>query len=91
MVCQHLEEIYELYLLQALSPEDAARVREHVEFGCANCLERLREAALSICFLCLSTPPARPAPKHKKQLLERLRPQKTPMIKAGHTRLTGAR
>jgi hypothetical protein len=68
MVCHPLDEIYELYLLEALTPEDEARVREHVERGCPHCLERLREAALCVCFLCLSTPPERPSPKHKAQM-----------------------
>jgi hypothetical protein len=82
MVCQHLEEVYELYLLQALNPEEHARVAEHVERGCTNCLERLREAALCVCFLCLSAPPARPASKNKSQLIQRLRPSKSATRKA---------
>jgi hypothetical protein len=72
MVCQHLEEIYELYLLEALPPEEHVRVREHVERGCPNCLERLREAALCVSFLCSSALPARPGPKQKLHLLRRL-------------------
>jgi len=72
MGCHHLDEIYELYLLEALAPEDEARVREHVDRGCPNCLERLREAALCVCFLCLSTPPARPSAKHKAKLLKQV-------------------
>lgn len=73
MVCQDIEETYELYLIQALTSEDYATVRDHVERGCAECAKGLREAALCICFLCLSAPPARPAPKRRNQLLERLR------------------
>ena len=73
MGCQHLEEIYELYLLGALAPDDRAKVEEHVERGCPNCLEHLREAALAVYFLCFTERPVRPRTQRKAQLLRRLR------------------
>jgi predicted anti-sigma-YlaC factor YlaD len=73
MDCQHLDEIYELYLLGALDEDDSARVQEHLERGCPNCLEHLREAALAVYFLCLTARPVRPRPQRRSQLLRRLR------------------
>ena len=73
MGCQHLEEIYELYLLGALAADDVAKVQEHVDRGCPRCLEHLREAALAVYFLCLTARPVRPSPQRKSQLLRGLR------------------
>jgi hypothetical protein len=73
MGCQHLDDLYELYLLGALQGEEHAVVREHVERRCPYCLEHLREATLTIYLFTLLTPPARLASKRKAQLLNRLR------------------
>lgn len=73
MGCQHLDEIYELYLLGTLAREDCAGVREHVERSCPHCLERLREAVQTVYFLSQMTRSARPDPKLKSHLLRRLR------------------
>lgn len=73
MVYEHLDELYELYLLGALGREDSASIREHVKQGCPRCLEQLREAALSVYLLCQASRPVRPGPQHKAQLLRRLR------------------
>ena len=73
MVHQHLDEVYELYLLGSLDPKDSAPIREHLERGCRDCLEHLREATLSIYLLCQSAPPVRPGAQAKSQLLRRLR------------------
>lgn len=76
MGCQHLGELYELFLLCAVSAEDYAKVHEHVERQCPCCLEQLREAALSVYFLSQVARPirsSRPDPRQKSQLLRRLR------------------
>lgn len=70
---QHLEDVYELYLLGALSSEEAATIREHVGRQCPQCIEYLREAALSVYFLCLTPRPVRTGAQVKAQLLARLR------------------
>ncbi len=69
---QHLDEIYELYLLGTLAGETGAEVGEHLMRGCASCLERLREAALTVYLLCQTTRTARPDPKLRSRLLRRL-------------------
>ncbi len=77
MGCQHLEELYELYLLGALEPEDAAPVSEHVRRQCPSCCQGLREAALSVYLLCQTAGPARISARagsqQKAELLRRLR------------------
>lgn len=76
---QHLDEIYELYLLGTLAGEGGADVGEHLRRGCASCLDRLREAALTVYLLCQMTPTARPDPKLKSRLLRRLRKKSRPL------------
>ena len=72
MDCQHLEDIYELFLLGIAARDDAAEIGEHLARGCLHCLGQLREAALTIYLL---SQPARPVPldpKRKPRLLRRL-------------------
>ncbi len=73
MGCQHLEELYELFLLGVLPLAESDEVRTHVERGCPNCLERLREAGKSIYLLARMSRPGRPHAKWKSNLLRRLR------------------
>jgi hypothetical protein len=77
MGCQYLEELYELYLLGVLDPEDAERISEHVRRQCPNCCQGLHEAALTVYLLCQTTSPARVSARadsqQKAELLRRLR------------------
>ncbi len=73
MGCQYLEDLFELYLLGTLCREDLAAVEEHLARNCPNCLEHLREAALTVYLLCQPERLARLDPKHKSQLLRRAR------------------
>lgn len=73
MGCQPLENLYALFLLESLAPEDTAEISEHLERRCPQCLERVRDAAQTVYLLSLSTKAARPDPKMKAQLLQRLR------------------
>jgi len=72
MGCQHLEEIYELFLLGALSEQGALELREHLARGCPHCLERIREAVETVYLLSLTSKPARLNPKVKTELLRGL-------------------
>jgi predicted anti-sigma-YlaC factor YlaD len=72
MGCQHLEEIYELFLLGALSDQGAQELREHLARGCPHCRERIREAAETVYLLSLTSKPARPNPQVKTELLHGL-------------------
>ncbi len=73
MGCQPLENLYALFLLESLAPEDTAEISEHLERRCPQCLERVRDAALTVYLLSLSAKAVRPDPKMKAQLLQRLR------------------
>ncbi len=73
MGCQSLENLYALYLLESLATEDAVEISEHLKRLCPNCLERVRDAAQTVYLLSLSVKAARPDPKMKAQLLQRLR------------------
>lgn len=72
MDCQHLDELYELFLLGALADETSVEISEHLGRGCPRCLEQLREATLSVYLLCRTTRQSRPSPKVKSRLLRRL-------------------
>ncbi len=73
MGCQPLENLYALFLLESLAPEDTTEISEHLERRCPQCLERVRDAAQTVYLLSLSTKAARPDPKMRAQLLQRLR------------------
>ena len=72
MGCQHLDEYYELCILETLTGEACAIVREHLANRCPYCLARLREAARAVYLLCQPARTVRPDPKRKAQLLRRL-------------------
>jgi hypothetical protein len=72
MGCQYLEETYELFLLGALSEQGALELREHLARGCPHCLERIREAEETVYLLSLTSKPARPNPRVKRELLRGL-------------------
>jgi hypothetical protein len=71
--CRHLEDVYELFLLGALSDESSAELREHLRRGCQHCLERVKEAARTVYLLSLSARPAPPGSKAKAELLRLLK------------------
>jgi hypothetical protein len=72
MGCRHLEEVYELFLLGALSEQGSLELREHLARGCPHCLVRIREAVETVYLLSLLSKPARPNPRVKAELLRRL-------------------
>jgi hypothetical protein len=73
MDCRNLSGAYELYLFGSLTGDDARHIEDHLQGGCACCQEQLREAALTVFFLCSIPQPARPAPKTKVSLMRRLK------------------
>ena len=72
MVCQYLDEFYEMFLLGTVSADAGSEIGRHLERGCPYCLAQLREAARTIYLLAQMTPAVRPGPKLKSQLLRRL-------------------
>ena len=72
MGCQHLEELYELWLLGALIEPGSLDLREHLTRRCPHCLARVREAEEIVYLLSLASKPARPHPRVKAELLSRI-------------------
>jgi len=72
MGCQHLEELYELWLLGAIPEQGSVDLREHLERDCPHCLARIRDAAQTVYLLGLAAKPARPRPRVKAELLRRI-------------------
>jgi hypothetical protein len=73
MVCPYLEDLWELYLLDALSVEDARAVSDHLDTGCAQCGEQLRDAAMTVYLLLQPGHAVRPQPNLKASLMRRLK------------------
>jgi hypothetical protein len=78
MGCQHLEQIYELWLLGALSEQGSLDLPEHLGRGCPHCLARVREAAETVYLLSRASKPARPHPRVKTELLRQISRQAAP-------------
>lgn len=68
-----LEDLYELFLLSALTEEDEARVRGHADSQCPHCASGLREAALALCAILQLCRPVQQSAKAKARLHQRLR------------------
>jgi len=71
--CRHLESVYELFLLGALTEEDSFEVQEHLSLGCEHCLERLREAVRTVYLLSLAAKPVTPGQKARANLLRQIK------------------
>jgi hypothetical protein len=78
MGCQHLEELYELWLLGAISEPGSSDLRDHLARGCPHCLARIREATETIYLLGLAAKPTRPHPRVKSELLRQISPKAAP-------------
>ena len=78
MGCQHLEELYELWLLGALSGQSSMDLREHLARGCPHCLARVRDATETVYVLGLGSKPVRPHPRVKAELLRQISRKATP-------------
>jgi hypothetical protein len=78
MGCQYLEDLYELWLLGALSEQASLDLRDHLARRCPHCLARVREAAEIIYLLGRAPKPARPHPRVKTELLRQISRQPAP-------------
>ena len=78
MDCRHLEELYELFLLGALSEQTALELLNHLRRGCPGCLTGIQEAAETVYLLDLAAQPARPHPRVKAALLRQISSEAIP-------------
>jgi len=68
MTCQELKDLYELYALGVLEPEEKAEIDAHLARGCENCRRGLADAlALNAVLLSIG-----PAEKPRRQLRHRI-------------------
>jgi hypothetical protein len=72
MDCNHLEDLYELYVLGVLAAGEGDDVRKHVGGKCPRCLDALREAAEAVYWLAQTVAPVQPRPAVRAGLLRRL-------------------
>src|SRR5262249_32122430 len=63
----------EVYALGGLSPEDRARLAEHVADGCRECEASLGSASRLADELLLAVTPVQPSPGVRAQLMDRVR------------------
>jgi hypothetical protein len=73
MDCRHLGDLYELFVLGALSPAEDAQICEHIERQCPNCREGIRESLLTLYVLLETCRPVRSTARQKAHLLQRLK------------------
>lgn len=73
MDCRYLENTYELFLLGAAGETETARIEEHVDQDCPNCVRGLREAALALFALLQPAKPIVSTPGQRSHFLQRLK------------------
>lgn len=77
MTHAEMDELYELYALGVLEAEEAAEIRAHVAEGCAYCVERLRDTALTASAMAGLVEPQAPDRSVREKLLASVgRPQR---------------
>lgn len=69
MSCHELRELYELYTLGLVEPEERAEIEAHLHRGCAVCQKNLGEAQAVGAVLLASVPDLRPPARLKRRIL----------------------
>ena len=72
MSCDELRDLYELYTLGLIEPEERAEIEAHLSRGCEVCLKKLGEAQAVGAALMASVPELRPPARVKRRLLASL-------------------
>jgi len=67
--CQEFAELYELYALNALDPEEQSEIEEHLEKGCPVCSDGIKRAAASMTFLATMPEQLEPPTHLRKRVL----------------------
>jgi hypothetical protein len=73
MDCRHLEDLYELFVLSALSRDETAEIHEHLAKSCPNCVAGVREAALTLYAVLQARRPIKSTPQQKSRFLQRIK------------------
>jgi hypothetical protein len=73
MDCRYLENLYDLFVLGALPPDEDILVQQHLDKHCSNCQDGIRRSALTVYALLETCPPVKSTAKQKAELLQRFR------------------
>jgi anti-sigma-K factor RskA len=69
MTCQQLQEMFELYALGVLEPEERVEIEAHLARGCDNCSQALASAMALNAGVFTFAPPVKPRARLKRRLL----------------------
>ncbi len=75
MTHAEMGELYELYVLGALEPEQAAEIQEHVNTSCEYCLQHLRDAEFVAAALVGIAEPHNPPARLRQRVLAAVQPE----------------
>ncbi|HEY7209758.1 MAG TPA: anti-sigma factor [Bryobacteraceae bacterium] len=75
MTHPEMDELYELYLLGALEPEQAAEIDDHLRTQCSHCQEHLQGAAPVAASLSLLAESQEPPARLRSRVLESVNPK----------------
>ena len=76
--CEDLQELLALRALQALAPDEDARVSRHLAAGCPRCAAELAAATEALAMLPYALPEEKPSESAKARLMARVRAEATP-------------
>ncbi len=74
--CQELREMYDLYALGVLEPEEAAELDSHLRRGCPDCSSGVQQALSSSVLLATLPEQVDPPPRLRKRILDSVTPEK---------------
>ena len=78
MSCEELRELYELYVLGALDPEERGELEAHLERHCPQCTPGVRQARGLAAQIALAAPPAEPPARLRRRVLAAVSPAPEP-------------
>jgi anti-sigma-K factor RskA len=74
MTHSEMDELYELYALGVLEPEEATEIDGHLAIECSHCIESLRKALSTTSALAELADPVNPPPEVRRRLMAALQP-----------------
>lgn len=91
MTCEEFEELSGAYVLDAVTPEERQKAREHLA-GCTKCVRRLEELRAVVDLLPLSVTQVNPPASAKERLLAAIREEQSviPIERGRRNRTTGS-
>jgi anti-sigma-K factor RskA len=74
MTHSEMDELYELYVLGVLEPEEATEIDGHVEIECSHCLDSIRKALTTTSALAELAEPINAPPEVRRRMMAALQP-----------------